>query len=385
MAAMSDDDRLKRWRLILGGGSADGVGFRLGGGDARRDEALARLYDAERKGGLGASSPAVARWLGDIRTYFPSSVVSVMQHDALERLNLRQMLLEPELLATMEPDLELASQLIALGGVMPAETRETARQVVRAVVEDIERQLASSLRQAVTGALNRSAMTRRPRARDIDWDRTIRRNLRHYQPEFKTIIPETLLGHARRASALRDVVILVDQSGSMAASIVYSSIFAAVMASIRAVETRLVVFDTSVVDLTELLADPVDVLFGTHLGGGTDINGAVAYCQTLIRRPNDTIFVLISDLFEGGVERELIQRIAELLAAGVAVIVLLALSDKGAPAYDHGLAAKLASLGAPAFACTPDHFPGLMAAAIERRDVARWAGEQGIAIERAAG
>lgn len=379
---MTDDDRLRRWRLILGGGPADGIGFGLTADDASRDDALARLYDGDRRGGFGASSPSIARWLGDIRTYFPSSVVSVMQHDALERLNLRQMLLEPELLATMEPDLELASELVALGAVMPAETRETARAVVRRVVEDIERRLASPLRQAVTGALNRAAVTRRPRPRDIDWDRTIRRNLRHYQPEYRTVVPETLLGHARRASALRDVVIAVDQSGSMAASIVYSSIFAAVMASIRSVETRLVVFDTSVVDLTDLLTDPVEVLFGTQLGGGTDINKAVAYCQTLMRRPADTIFVLISDLFEGGVERELIGRVAELVGAGVSVVVLLALSDRGAPAFDHGLASKLSALGAPAFACTPDHFPGLMAVAIEKRDVGRWAAEQGIALER---
>jgi Mg-chelatase subunit ChlD len=379
---VNGEPRLRRWRLVLGGGEADGIALTLAGDDLKRDQALERLYDADRRAGLGASSPAVARWLGDIRTYFPSTVVSVMQHDALERLNLRRMLLEPELLSTVEPDLELASQLIALGGVMPAETRETARQVVRKVVDDVERRLAGPLRQAVAGALNRASLTRRPRPRDIDWDRTIRRNLRHYQPDYKTIVPETLLGHARRASALRDVVIAVDQSGSMAASIVYSSVFAAVMASIRSVDTRLVAFDTSVVDLTDLLADPVEVLFGTQLGGGTDINRAVAHCQTLIQRPTDTIFVLISDLFEGGVERELLQRISELLTSGVTVIALLALSDKGAPSFDHGLAAKLANLGAPAFACTPDHFPGLMATAIERRDVGRWAAEQGIALER---
>jgi Mg-chelatase subunit ChlD len=376
------EGRLRRWRLVLGGGEADGIGFAIAGDDLKRDQALERLYDAERQAGLGGSSPGVVRWLGDIRTYFPASVVSVMQHDALERLNLRQMLLEPELLATVQPDLELATELIALGRVMPAETRDTARQIVRKVVEDVEERLASPLRQAVTGALNRASTTRRPRPRDIDWDRTIRRNLRHYQPDYHTIVPETLLGHARRASALRDVVIAVDQSGSMAASVVYSSVFAAVMASIRSVETRLVVFDTSVVDLTERLDDPVEVLFGTQLGGGTDINRAVGYCQTLVSRPADTIFVLISDLFEGGVERELIQRISEMLGSGVTVIVLLALSDKGAPSFDHELAAKLAALGAPAFACTPEQFPGLMATAIERRDVARWAAEQGIALER---
>ena len=376
------DERLRRWRMVLGGADADGTGVALGGDDLKRDQALDRLYDAEREAGLGGSSPAVVRWLGDIRTYFPSSVVSVMQHDALERLNLRRMLLEPELLATIQPDLELATELIALGSVMPSETRDTARGIVRQVVEDVERRLASPLRQAVSGAVNRASVTSRPRHRDIDWDRTIRRNLRHYQPDYRTLIPETLLGHARRATALRDVVIAVDQSGSMAASVVYASVFAAVMASIRSVETSLVVFDTSVVDLTELLDDPVEVLFGTQLGGGTDINRAVGYCQALVRRPADTIFVLISDLYEGGVERELITRVAQLLASGVTVIVLLALSDKGAPAFDHELAAKLAALGAPAFACTPDQFPGLIAAAIEKRDVGRWAAEEGIALER---
>ena len=331
---------------------------------------------------MGASSPTVVRWLGDIRTYFPSSVVSVMQQDALERLNLRRMLLEPELLATIQPDLNLATELIALGGVMPAETRSTAREIVREVVEDIERRLQSPLQQAIAGALNRAAVTRRPRQRDIDWDRTIRRNLRHYQPDYKTIIPETLLGHARRSNALRDVVIAVDQSGSMAASVVYSSVFAAVMASIRSVETKLVVFDTSVVDLTELLDDPVEVLFGTQLGGGTDINRAVGYCQTLVTRPADTIFVLISDLFEGGVEQELIARISQLARRRRD-------RDRAAGALGQGRAVVRPRPGGeaggtrrPAFACTPDHFPGLMAAAIEKRDVGRWAAEQGIALER---
>jgi Mg-chelatase subunit ChlD len=376
------DERLRRWRLALGGGDADGTGLALAGDDLKRDQALERLYDAERTASLAGSSPQVVRWLGDIRTYFPSSVVSVMQQDALERLDLRRMLMEPELLATIQPDLQLATELIALGSVMPDETRATAREIVREVVEEVQRRLESPLRQAIAGALNRASITRRPRPRDINWDRTIRRNLRHYQPDLNTVIPETLLGHTRRSNALRDVVIAVDQSGSMAASVVYSSVFAAVMASIRSVETRLVVFDTEVVDLTELLDDPVEVLFSTQLGGGTDINRAVGYCQTLVARPSDTIFVLISDLFEGGVERELLARVAQLLTAGVTVIVLLALSDKGAPSFDHDLAAKLAALGAPAFACTPDQFPGLMAAAIEKRDVGRWAAEQGIALER---
>jgi Mg-chelatase subunit ChlD len=390
---MTDDERLRRWRLILGGEAALPTGVTLRGDDAARDQALAALYDTdpsaghdptERSAGLGGSAPAVARWLGDIRTYFPTSVVQVMQHDAMERLNLRQMLLEPELLATIEPDINLVGTLISLGKAMPSKTRETARVVIRKVVEDVEKRLADSLRQAISGALNRAEVTRRPRPRDINWDRTIRKNLRYYQPAEKTIIPETLIGHGRRQSAAREVIIAVDQSGSMAASVVYSSVFAAVMATIRSIRTRLVVFDTAVVDVTDELDDPVEVLFGTQLGGGTDINGAVGYCQTLVQRPTDTIFVLISDLYEGGVENDLLKRIGSLVSAGVIVVVLLALADTGAASYDRRLAAKLSALGAPSFACTPDLFPELMAAAVGRRDVAAWASERGLVVTKEA-
>ncbi len=193
------------------------------------------------------------------------------------------------------------------------------------------------------------------------------------------MIPETLHGFGRKARRpQREVVLCIDQSGSMANSVVYSSIFGAVLASLPAVSTKLVVFDTAVVDMTEQLDDPVDLLFGVQLGGGTDINGAVAYCQSLIREPRNTIFVLISDLYEGGVEPQLLRRAASLVESGVQCVALLALSDEGAPAYDRALAAKLAALGVPSFACTPDAFPGLMAAAIRRDDIGAWAAGQGI-------
>jgi Mg-chelatase subunit ChlD len=374
------DERLRRWRLILGGDGADGIGIALRGPDAAADRALAALYDGDRSAGLGGSAPSVARWLGDIREYFPTSVVQIMQKDALERLDLQRMLLEPELLETVEPDIDLVGTLISLGRAMPSKTRETARVVIRKVVDEIERRVANAMRQAVAGALNRTTVTRRPRHADIDWDRTIRKNLRHYQADYRTVIPEVLLGHARKQSSLRDVVIAVDQSGSMAASVVYSAVFAAVMGSIKSIQTKLVVFDTAVVDLSEELDDPVEVLFGTQLGGGTDINGAVGYCQSLIRRPADTIFVLISDLYEGGVEDELTKRVASMVSSGVTVIVLLALSDQGAPSFDRRLAARLAGLGAPSFACTPDLFPDLMAAAIGRRDIGAWAAERDLVI-----
>ncbi len=383
-------EREKRWRLVLGGAaeSEDGLGS-LGGAEAAMDAALAALYEAAggsglratRSGGLEGSAPRVTRWLGDIRTYFPSTVVRVMQTDAIERLNLHQLLLEPEVLDAVEPDVHLVSTLLALNSVLPEETRQTARLVVRKVVEDLERRLAQATRQAVSGALDRASRNRRPRHNEIDWDKTVRANLRHWQPAHRTVIPETLIGYGRRQQALqRDIVLCVDQSGSMAASVVFAGVFAAVLASLRAVRTQLVVFDTAVVDLTPQLDDPVDLLFATQLGGGTDINQALAYCQSTVTRPTETVLVLISDLIEGGSRDEMLQRAADLVAAGVTVVALLALSDDGAPSYDHDNAAALAALGIPAFACTPDLFPELMAAAIERRDLGAWAATHDIPL-----
>jgi Mg-chelatase subunit ChlD len=369
---IEDEEAARRWRLILGGQKADGTGVALEGRELAMDRALEALYDSDRKAGLGSSAPSVARWLGDIRNYFPSSVVQVLQRDALERLDMARMLMEPEMLDSLQPDVHLVADLLALSSSIPAKTRDTARQVVQRVVDQLMAKLSEPTRQAISGALNRAARNRRPRHSDIDWPRTIRANLKHYQPDYHTIVPETRIGYGRRRQGVRHIVLCIDQSGSMAASLVYSAIFGAVLAMLPAVSASLVVFDTSVVDLTDQLADPVDLLFSTRLGGGTDINRAVAYCQQLVRCPRETILVLISDLYEGGVEAELLKRAAALTASGVRFIALLALSDQGAPSYNAPLAAQLATLGIPAFACTPDRFPDLMAAAIQHGDLRDW-------------
>ena len=382
---MSDDERMRRWRLVLGD-PADNSST-LDKADQQLDQALAALYDAERdngprSGGLGSSAPRVARWLGDIREYFPSSVVQVMQRDAVDRLGLTQMLLEPELLGAVEPDVHLVGTLLSLGGVLPERTKETARQVVAKVVKQLEERLAEKTRSAVRGALDRANRTHRPRHADIDWNRTVRANLKHFSPELGTILPERLVGNGRRGQSVqREVILAVDQSGSMAESVVYAGIFGAVLASMPSLRTHMVVFDTSVIDLTEHLDDPVDVLFGTQLGGGTDINRALTYCQSLITRPPETLVVLITDLYEGGNREEMLRRIGGFVGAGVQVVTLLALSDSGAPSYDHDNAAALAALGVPAFACTPDQFPDLMAAAIRRADLGEWANTQNPTID----
>ncbi|MEU3975968.1 VWA domain-containing protein [Streptomyces bacillaris] len=383
----SDGERMRRWRMVLGADSAEATGCTLTGQDVAMDGALEALYGgggkkpggrggSGRSAGLGASAPSVARWLGDIRTYFPSSVVQVMQRDAIDRLGLSALLLEPEMLEAVEADVHLVGTLLSLNKAMPETTKETARAVVRKVVEDLEKRLESRTKATLTGALDRSARISRPRHRDIDWDRTIRANLKNYltlpgadgEPDTGTVVPERLIGYGRASQSVKkDVILCIDQSGSMAASVVYASVFGAVLASMRTLATRLVVFDTAVVDLTDQLDDPVDVLFGTQLGGGTDINRALAYCQSKITRPADTVVVLISDLYEGGIRDEMLKRVAAMKASGVQFVTLLALSDEGAPAYDHEHAAALGALGAPAFACTPDLFPDIMAAAIEKR------------------
>lgn len=385
---MSMDERSRRWRLILGNHAECEGGAGLGGlsgADLAMDRAMQALYESDRSGGLGSACPNVARWLGDIRQYFPSSVVQVMQKDALQRLDLKQMLFEPELLQTVEPNVHLVSELLALKNVLPNKTKDTARIVVQKVVDELRRKLEQPTRQAIMGSLNRAMRNRRPRHNEIDWHRTIRANLKHYQPKYRTVIPETRIGYGRKRSSLREIILCVDQSGSMATSVVYAGVFSAVLASLPSISTKMVVFDTAVVDLTEKLADPVDVLFGTQLGGGTDINLALTYCQGLIRQPQETILVLISDLYEGGNAKEMLKRVGTLVGAGVQIICLLALNDEGAPMFDQNHAAAFATLGIPAFACTPDLFPDLMAAAIQRQDISRWVAAQGITAQRAKG
>jgi Mg-chelatase subunit ChlD len=384
---VNESERLRRWQLAIGDDEQEGLSER----DVRLSAALSALYNApsrsKGRGGLGASSPRVARWLGDIREFFPTSVVQIIQKDAFERLNLKSLMLEPEFLSTLEADVHLVADLMSLRSAIPDKTRDTARQVVRKVVDELMARLQHKTQETLRGALNRSQRTRRPRHTDIDWPRTISANLRHYQTEHGTIVPETLIGYSRASRTqanLDHVVLCVDQSGSMASSVVYASIFAAVMASVPGLSTKLICFDTAIVDLTEELTDPVEVLFGVQLGGGTDINAALAYCEQNIEHPAKTHLILITDLYEGGDAKSMLTRVAALKQSGVNIIVLLALSDDGHPGYHANHAEEIAAMDCPVFACTPDQFPELMAAALTRQDISQWAGARDIALVRGA-
>lgn len=376
-------DRLKKWRLILGEDpdEENDASYPLDPVAASVDKALDALYGESAKAGLGSSAPKVSRWLGDIRKYFSKETVQIMQKDAFERLGIERMLLEPELLQSVEADINLVSTLISLNKVIPVKTRETARMVVKKVLDRLIEKMQHRMREAVMGALSSAVKNRRPKLKEIDWNRTIKLNLKHYQPEFKSIIPQNLVGQGKKGQALRNVILCVDQSGSMASSVVYSSVFAAVLASIPALKTQMIVFDTAVADLTKDMQDPVDLLFGAQLGGGTDINKALTYVSQQIENPTDTILILISDLYEGGNAADMIRRAARLKASGIEFICLLALDDEGIPAYDKTMAEKLSALQIPVFGCSPDFFPELMAAAIRKEDISKFLTKHNIALK----
>jgi hypothetical protein len=384
-------EQLKRWRLILGqhaqeslaqmgGEGANGCG--LSAEQMAMDEALAAIYDessgegqqgksGKRSAGLGPSAPNLARWLGDIRTYFKEDVVTVIQNDAIERKGLTQLLFEPEMLKNVEPNPQLVGTLMSLKGRIPERTKETARMVVRAVVEKIKRLLEQRIRQAVMGALNRKEHSPLPNAASIDWKWTIGRNLKNYQPSLGTIVPEKVYFYSRaQRSNNWTVIVCMDQSGSMAESVVYASVTGSIFASLPALNTHVVAFDTEVVDLTEQCGtDPVDMIFGVQLGGGTDINKAVAYCEKFITDPAQTIFFLITDLIEGGNQAQFVRRVREMVESGVRVICLLALSDSGVPFFDEQLAKRISEFGVPCFGCTPNKLPELIEGVLKKHDL----------------
>lgn len=385
------EQNLKRWRLILGKDGEQGLaqagGVALTEEERLMDEALAAIYDDTGSGGSGGgsagsggSAPRLARWLGDVRSFFPEDVVSVIQNDAMERKGWKQLLFEPELLAAVKPDIQMVGTLMSLKGKIPEKTKDTARMLVRTVVEELVKRLEPDMRRAVTGALNRRRHSPLPSLSGMDWQRTIRRNLKHYDTERGLLIPEKMYFFDRaRRSKEWTVILDIDQSGSMADSVIWASVVGSIFASMPSLETRVVVFDTAVVDLTEQCAeDPVDMLFGVQLGGGTDIQKSVAYCEPFITEPKKTLFILISDLYEGGNQAGLIRRMKEMKEAGVQTLCLLALSDGGKPFYDERLARRLAADGTPSFACTPALLPDLVEGALKGADLTALAKSLGV-------
>ena len=381
---MELEDRIKRWRLILGEESE--AEFSAMGDTSLNveqdlmDQALAAIYDNTSSGGgfgargagKGPSAPVVSKWLGDVRSLFDKELVSIIQADAMERCGLKQLMFEPELLEKLEPDLNLASMMLTLKDQIPKRSKEQVRSFIERIVEEINRLLADDIRRAVTAAVDRRRHSPIPSAAALDYKETIRRNLKNYNPDLKKLVPERFYFYDRTSKNISNrytVILDVDQSGSMGESVIYSSVISCILASLRSLKTHIVAFDTNVVDLTEKCDDPVDLLFGFQLGGGTDIEKSVAYCQQLIDTPKKTLFFLISDLMEGGSRAGLLRRLDEMKDSGVSVICLLAIADGGRPYYDEQIAGRIASMGIPCFACNPQKVPQLLERALKGQDL----------------
>jgi len=361
----SNPNHVRRWRLILGKYSAQELGavpFR--GGDLRLEQALDFLYGREydRKGHVGGASldPSAIQavdWLRRIRKVFPRDVFEKMQAQAVERYGLTDLLQDPKTLACLEPNQALAGTLLALRGRLRGDVLDAVREIIRTVVEEITRRIRGEFVNAVTGRRNRFRRSQLKSARNFDWRATIRENLKHYDAAGKRLMIERPRFNARVKRSLPwDVILCVDQSGSMLDSVMYSAVVAGILSTLPAVSVHLVVFDTSVVDLSHLAHDPVEVLLTVRLGGGTDIGRAVAYCERLIRQPSRTVFALVSDFCEGASVGALLAAVRRMAEARVTLIGLAALDEEARPVYDHATAQRLAGVGMHVAALTPVHF-----------------------------
>lgn len=369
--------KVKRWRLILGetvekdfeemSGPMD---ISLSKEELLMDQALAAIYNegsesylGARGAGRGKSSPHISRWLGDVRNLFDKDLVRIIQADAMERCGLKQLMFEPEVLENLEPNINLASTILLLKDQVPKQSKEGVRNFIKKIVEEINRLLESDLKRAVNASLNKRQHSPIPSASALDFNTTIKRGIKNYNTSLKRIVPEHYYffdRQAKTAASKYTIILDIDQSGSMGESVIYSSIMSCILASMAAINTRVVAFDTNIVDLSDKTEDPVDLLFGFQLGGGTDINKSINYCKKYVENPKKTIFFLISDLMEGGNRAGMLRNLQELKESGVTVVCLLAIADGGKPYYDAQMATKIAAMDIACFACTPEKLPLLL-------------------------
>ncbi len=384
---MDKTENINKWRLLLGKESEKGFNDATGIAPSLSDEellmaqALDAIYDKSNhdleKGtngaGNGYSAPKISKWLGDVRKLFDQEIVQIIQSDAIERKGMKELLFEPEVLRDMAPDINMACTLLTLKNQVPERSKNAVRSYIESIVEDINKHMVTELQKAVTAALNKKNHSPRGNATSIDFHYTIRRNLKNFNPQLETIIPERIYFYEQQSKTNKWQIILdIDQSGSMGQSIIYSTIMGCILAKIAAFKTRVVAFDTCVVDLTERYDDPVDMLYGIQLGGGTDIHKSLCYCEQFIENPKQTLMFLISDLDEYGNQGGMLNKLRFFKESGVKVICLLAISDEGTPYYNKAVATKLASFGIPCFACSPGLLPELLERTLRGDDLSHF-------------
>jgi len=365
--SLRGDRALARWRLVLGRFAQQGLRPGLEGQDdfQRLDRVLEFLYGREyqgrgvraggpREGTLDPSVLTVPDWLREVRELFPSETAEVVERHALDRYGMTELVTDPEVLEKLEPSYELLKAVLAFKGAMQGPVLDAARALVRKVVEQLQRKLDLEVRRTLWGRLSRQHRTRHKLARNLDWQRTVRANLKNWDRDRRRLVVESLHFLSRVERHLPwHVIMAVDCSGSMVDSVIHSAVMAGIFAGLPSVRVSLVAFDTKVVDLSERVSDPVEVLMSVQLGGGTDIGRALGYCEELVQQPSRTLRVLGTDFYEGGSPERMIAAVQRLRGAGVRVLGLAALDEKAAPAYDRQMAERCVAAGAEVAALTP--------------------------------
>lgn len=364
---MSDRKRLVRWRLVLGDSADQALGSPLNGEEQAADAALGYLYDREygagrnvrktkdRTGSLDDSALTVPEWINQVHELFPKRTIERIEKDALERYQLQEMVTNPEVLERAEPSQTLLKAVLHTKHLMNEKVLGLARVLVRRVIEQLLEKLSRPVQQPFLGAMDRRRRSHLKIAKNFDAETTIRRNLAHFDPDSKRLFIRTphFSSRIRRHVDRWQIVILVDESGSMMDSVIHSAVTAAIFFGIKSVRTHLVLFDTAVVDVTDQCSDPVETLMKVQLGGGTDIGGALHYAAGLVDNPRRTIVILISDFFEGAPPERLLSTAKKLIESGVTLLGLAALDERANPSYDRGMAERLVAMGAHVGAMTP--------------------------------
>lgn len=361
---------LQRWRLILGEAAENS----LGGLDERArqmDHALEWLYGrdperlqrGERQGGLENSCLTTPEWINAIHTLFPQQVIERLESDAVLRYGIEEVVTNLDVLERIKPSESLLRAVLHTKHLMNPDVLNAARKLVHQVVEQIMARLAKEVRQSFSGIRDRQRPSRIPLARNFDFKNTLRANLKHWHPQGRKLYIESpkFISRVKRHTEKWQLILLVDQSGSMVDSVIHSAVMAACLWQLPGIRTHLVAFDTSVVDLTADVADPVELLMKVQLGGGTNIAQAVEYARQLIEQPQKSAIVLVSDFFEGGSSSFLIHQVKLSVQSGVKLLGLAALDSTATPCYDHEMAQALVNAGAQIAAMTPGELASWLA------------------------
>ncbi len=354
-----------RWSLALGNAKEATVDPE----DLDAHQVLNQLYNDKQKESLKRSMPKLHKWNSQLQKSFPTGVVELVQKDAIEKYQLRKLLLDDSYLEKVEPNIGLLSNLLLLKKYFKGNTLNGLYRLIDRMASEMTKKLRPELIRTIGHQHGQTQRLFRLGDAKINWERTLLENLQHYQSSIGTIIPQKFFGQLRRSKRIKRLFILVDQSASMAESLIFASLYASILSKIPSLQTQFVVFDTDVVDLSEYLDDVVELIMQAQLGGGTDISKALVYAAEQMEIPEESILILISDLFDGYDDHRVLMTLKSITAKGTKVICLLALNEQGTPVYNHGLAQQAISIDIPSFACSIDQFPIVMAQALNAEEI----------------